>query len=532
MLKSLLRVRFAELFRGGTRGRSGSTKKTGGAGKIVLFAILMLYVAASVFLMMFGTFFTMMPTLAAANAQWLVFAVAAIASCALSLLLDTPMAQAQLYEAHDNEMLLSLPIPPRTILFSRMLSMYLFSLIYAAMFYIPAFVVCALYMPVTVLRVVGFVLAMLFGQLVPLALSCLLGRFFAYLKRKFQKAQIITAVVLGLLMCVYFYFCGNLSNIMQTLTQNAAPIAASIRQNLPPFYFFGLASLGDPLALLGTLLVCSAVFAAVYAYLSRTFLRTAIPTGNRGKKQADRAEAPRPVMGALVLREARHFTSSSMVMMNAGLGLLMQLAAGVFLILRGKAFLAEFSEFVGGDMLCALGVVCLCLLCCTDVISGTSVSMERNNIWILQSLPVSASKVLFAKALSHFFICAPFAVVSSVLFAIALSANAVQTAFLIVLPLLMTAFCALFGVRMNLLFPRLDFVSDVAVVKRSGSVICTMLGTWALVGICVMAYLFFGARIVSVNAALCCFALVLIFGCAACAAYLNGRGAKKFSRLS
>ena len=68
MLKSLLRVRFAELFRGGTRGRSGSRKKSG-AGKIVLFALLMLYVAASVFLMMFGTFFSMMPTLAAANAQ-------------------------------------------------------------------------------------------------------------------------------------------------------------------------------------------------------------------------------------------------------------------------------------------------------------------------------------------------------------------------------------------------------------------------------------------------------------------------------
>ena len=407
MLKSLLRVRFAELFRGGTRGRSGSRKKSG-AGKIVLFALLMLYVAASVFLMMFGTFFSMMPTLAAANAQWLVFAVAAIASCGLSLLLDTPMAQAQLYEAHDNEMLLSLPIPPRTILFSRMLSMYLFSLLYAAVFYIPAFAVCAMYMPVTFPGVVCFVLSMLFGQLVPLALSCLLGRFFAFLKRRFQKAQILTAVLLGLLM---------------------------------------------------------------------------------------------------------------------------QLAAGVFLILRGKAFLAKFEGLIDGDMLCALGTVALCLILCTDVISGASVSMERNNIWIVQSLPVSSSKVLFAKALSHFFICAPFSLVSSVLFAIALSANAVQTAFLILLPLLMTAFCALFGVRMNLLFPRLDFVSDVAVVKRSGSVICTMFGTWALVGLCVTAYLFFGARVMSVNAALCCFALVLILGCAVCAAYLNGRGAKKFSRL-
>ena len=530
MLKSLLRVRFAELFRGGTRGRSGSRKKSG-AGKIVLFAFLMLYVAASVFLMMFGTFFSMMPTLAAANAQWLVFAVAAIASCGLSLLLDTPMAQAQLYEAHDNEMLLSLPIPPRTILFSRMLSMYLFSLLYAAMFYIPAFAVCAMYMPVTFPSVVGFVLSMLFGQLVPLALSCLLGRFFAFLKRRFQKAQILTAVLLGLLMCVYLYFCGNLSSVMQTLAQNAVPIAASIRQNLPPFYYFGLASLGDPLALGITLFLCSGIFAVIYAYLSRTFLRTAIPTGSRGRTSADRAEAPRSVTGALILREVRHFTSSSMVMMNAGLGLLMQLAAGVFLILRGKAFLAKFDGLVDGDMLCALGTVALCLILCTDVISGASVSMERNHIWIVQSLPVSSSKVLFAKALSHFFICAPFSLVSSVLFAIALSANAVQTAFLILLPLLMTAFCALFGVRMNLLFPRLDFVSDVAVVKRSGSVICTMFGTWALVGLCVTAYLFFGARVMSVNAALCCFALVLILGCAVCAAYLNGRGAKKFSRL-
>lgn len=528
MLKTLLLSRLAAMF-------SGNTSKNGkkkGPGRIVLMVILMMYVMGVLFALMFGLFTQMMPALAAQNAQWTAFAFAAIGGSVMSLLFDIPMAQAQLYGARDNEMLLAMPIPSWMILFSRMLALYGMSLLYAMCFYLPALIVCAMYMTLSAPDILCFLLAALVMQLLPLALSCIVARFFAYLKARFPRSQIISALFMGLLMCVYFYFCGNMNEVLTALADNAAVAAVNIRTYAYPFYAFGRASLGDWTSLLTLAGVCILIFAPVYFYLSRTFTRVVtVSSPIKGEKAGDmRAHSP---FMALTLREMRHFTASSMYMMNAGLGLMLELFAGVFFLLRSQTLLAQFNGLFSSEGLCALIAMALCLISAMDVISAPSISLERESIWVVQSLPVKPSSVLFAKAACHFFICAPVSIVTSILFAIPLAGiGAAGWAIIIVLPLLMNAFCALLGVCMNLLFPRLDFINDVAVVKRSGSVICTMFMGWAVVGLPVLAHLMFLSGIFSAYTALALYGVLLALACIPMALHLNGRGARKFAHLS
>ena len=62
--------------------------------------------------------------LLSAGLGWLYFALAGILAVVLAVVGSVFLTQATLYEAKDNELLLSLPIPPSKILLARMLSLY------------------------------------------------------------------------------------------------------------------------------------------------------------------------------------------------------------------------------------------------------------------------------------------------------------------------------------------------------------------------------------------------------------------------
>lgn len=529
MLKALIFSRFAAMFAGNTRKR----RKSSGAGRIILLVFLLLYVFAALFAMMFGLFISMLPALAAQNAQWVIYAIAAIAAAALSLIFDIPMVQSQLYEARDNEFLLSMPIAPWKILFSRMIALYGISLLYSLAFYIPAFVAVLLYVTPSAAGIALFVLAALLSPLLPLAISCLIGRFFAFLKKRFARAKILMTLILGVAMCAYFYLCANLSNYTTALIENAAAVTQWFETYMWPYAVFGRACLGSIIDFALFALLCIAVFGAVYAYLSKSFLRLATARdAKRVRSSKDAQIRMRSVMGTLLVRELQHFSASSVYMLNAGLGLLMQIAAGVFLLLRGSTLTASLlGAGLSTQALCGMLALGSCLLCTMTLISAPSVSLESNRIWIVQSMPVDASKVLMSKVLCHFVLGGPAALISGILFVIAVGAYDICGMLLIASGVLMTAFCAFLGVCMNLVFPRLDFISDVAAVKQSGSTICTMFLGWAIVGLCAAVYMIWLHRFLSVTGALALLCLALAIACAIMYAHLKGRGARKFETL-
>jgi len=118
MLKSLLRVRFAALlaaFTGQSRKRGRQTK-----GKAAGYAILMLYCFCAFVFLFYTSFSQLAAAFFPAGLGWLYFAMFAIMAFALMFIGSVFTAKSQLFEAKDNELLLSMPVPPGMILLSRM----------------------------------------------------------------------------------------------------------------------------------------------------------------------------------------------------------------------------------------------------------------------------------------------------------------------------------------------------------------------------------------------------------------------------
>ena len=113
MTKALLRVRFRALFH--SMLRQSRQKRRHGTGMTVLFILLFAYVGV-VFCGMFALMFSKLaPAYHTAGLDWLYFATAGLMALGLSVFGSVFATQSEIYDAKDNGLLLSMPIPPLEI---------------------------------------------------------------------------------------------------------------------------------------------------------------------------------------------------------------------------------------------------------------------------------------------------------------------------------------------------------------------------------------------------------------------------------
>lgn len=92
---------------------------------------------------------TLCAALEPAGLSWLYFALMGTLALLLGLIGSALMTYPTLYAARDNEFLLSLPIPPGTILLARMTGLYLLTLFFQVLVLLPAGIVYARYAGLT-----------------------------------------------------------------------------------------------------------------------------------------------------------------------------------------------------------------------------------------------------------------------------------------------------------------------------------------------------------------------------------------------
>ena len=171
MLKTLLRVRMAALlaaFTGQSRKRKNQTK-----GKAAGYAFLMLYCFCAFVFLFYTSFSQFAAAFFPAGLGWLYFAMFAIMAFALMFIGSVFTAKSQLFEAKDNELLLSMPVPPGMILLSRMAALLAMNFVFELVVALPVFVSWLQYGGASGSGILAFVVIVLVLPLFSLAVSCL-----------------------------------------------------------------------------------------------------------------------------------------------------------------------------------------------------------------------------------------------------------------------------------------------------------------------------------------------------------------------
>ena len=203
MLKTLLKVQFAALKASMLRSRRKQTK--GSTGRGIGLALLFIYVIVCFFIMFGSMFSSICMTLHELGLGWLYYAIAGLMAFMLTFIGNVFATQTQLFDAKDNELLLSMPIAPKFILGSRMLLLLALDLGYVLLVMAPAGVVYCMNYSVTALGVVYFIISTLLLPLMVQAFSCLIAWIVSLISSKMRNKNIITMVASLVFLAAYFY---------------------------------------------------------------------------------------------------------------------------------------------------------------------------------------------------------------------------------------------------------------------------------------------------------------------------------------
>ena len=536
MLKALLKKQFLELnsyyFQNRKTGKNRG--KAGTAAFIALFVVL--------FIVLGGAFFTLAVSLAgplqSVGLGWLYFALMGLIALALGIFGSVFNTYAGLYHAKDNELLLSMPIPPAKLLLVRMTGVYAMSLLYEALVFVPTVIAWWITVPkLTALTVVLDVLLVFLLALVILTLTCALGWVVALISGKLKNKSFITVIFSLLFIVVYYFVYFRLTTFFGEILAFAESAAAALRRWAYPVYAFGRAGEGNLLGFLAFTVLALALFALCWLLMSRSFTR--ITTAGSSEKKAEYKETAAKaatVPSALLKRELLHFKSSPTYMMNCGLGVVLLPVAAVVLLIKAESLRETLVQLVAEmpkvpEFLPVIAAGVIGPISSLNCVTAPSVSLEGKSIWIVQSLPVEPWTVLQAKEKMHTIICCIPALIAGVAVCIALKLDFAVSIYVVALSLLFVMLSGDFGLMMNLLKPNLTWTSEVIPVKQGISVLLALFGGWflaaAMVGVFFLVHKFLSAE----NYLIICI-VVSALAVRLMRAWLRKRGSEIFANLT
>ncbi len=486
MIKLLLRARLSALFHvtfaPSKKKKAGSAPQTVSRGKIALVIILFAYLAAVFIGMFFAAFFGLsMMYLGTAN-EWVYFSMFALLSFALICLGSTFTAKSEIFEAKDNELLLSMPIRPRDILASRMLSLLVFNFIMECIVAIPAAGVWVVLGKPSFLGVAAFLLAFFSIPFFGLAVSSLLAWGISMITAKMPKKTLATVVFTLLFFVLYFYFVSNAETFFAAFAENGALIAELMGGFLPLYWMGSAIANGNLLHILLSTLIYLVPFVLVYVILSYSFIKIVTTKSGSKKKQAAKTAQARAtsVPRALLGREFSRLLGSATYILNSGVSIPLTLIAAVFVAIQGDSLLVSFAEIPVPnivDLFGAILTVGLCMLTSMGFFTAASISLEGKTLWQLRSLPVTGQDVLRAKLMMSLCLTVPTNLIAGTVIAIAFKPSLPVILMLLLLPSLYAIWAANIGLICNLCHPVFDWINEAQAVKQGTAVFLTMLLT-------------------------------------------------------
>lgn len=488
MFKSLLLVQLNSVLAISFKTDKKKMKSGGSTGYIFLIILLIVVLGTT----LGGLFKAICEPFAALGLTWLYFGFMGIVAFFLCFIGSVFLTQSQIYEAKDNELLLSMPIPIKYILASRVVGLLIVNYIYELIVVLPAIIIYVITQSVTASQLLVFAISILALPIFALAISLIIGWVIGYINSKMRNKNLVITTLTVILFAGYMYVCFSLQKYLSLLIQNGEAIGEAVQKALPPFFAMGKGIADGDFGQIGLFILWTLIpFMIVCVVLNKSFIK--IATSKRGMKKAvyKRGEMKKnSLMGALIKKEIEHFVQKPMYMFNAGIGLPFMLMGAVYLAIKGDSIIPQLTQF--GVSLETVGVfvgVCFAGLSAMVIISAPIISIEAKTLWLSQSMPIRDKDVLLSKALPHIIISLPFIIVSVTICVVTLKLSIVGALIAYLLPITFTIFNGIIGVIINLKYPKFDWINEVVAIKQGAAPILAMLVSVATIGIPLLLYI-------------------------------------------
>ncbi len=359
----------------------------------------------------------------------------------------------------DVDFLLSTPVEKETIVLSGIFSRFIITLVLFIVLYLPMIVIYIHLAKLNYIILLSACILTVILSIIFVSLECLFAAIIDFFIAKFRYYGLIKTMlnllVVGGMISLYLYMLLSESN-----------------QRLPIVYILTDAVTDSAYTLLFLLVIISIlIFIGAISIQSSMFGRK--PISHKNKNTVVKSSNNSQFI-SLLKKEIRAYVSSSAYLLQTFIGILLIIgaSASLFFLPQSITAIMEGTIFLVAAVIPSVS--------CT---SASSISLEGKSIWILKSLPVKTSVIIFSKAFMNLLILF-ISFTISLIFCITSNAINLETAFLLYLQgILSSIFVSFAGVFINLLLPKFDYTSEMQVVKRSSSALISSFLPLLLFGI-------------------------------------------------
>lgn len=482
MLKALYKKQFMEMYCGLFKNRkTGKPFKTGG---IIALGLLLLFSYLSLGLFFFMLADSMTAQFSGSSIEYLPFTVMGIAAFSVCLYVIGIYSNTMLYGAKDNELLLSLPIPPSKILLVRISVLYISCLFLSSLVLVPTVIAFLIEVKVTAAIIAGGVFGILLFSLLATTFSAVLGFLIAYITSKVKRKNMVSVFLTLSFLALYYYFYFKSRSIISSIVANGEKTSKAIKKWGYIFYLFGKASSGKILYLFIFAIISAVLFCLLIFVLSKTFYKVTGGVAKKGKTRKTKTVSKiNDVNKAMMKREFSRFFSSTVYLINVGLGSIIMLLGAVAVIIFGRDINKAIALMLNAaphfivqniEYLKNLAIIVISAFAGSMVYyTAPSISMEGKSFWIIRTAPIKAKSVLNAKIKAHLILAGIPGVILTLTASIALRVGTICTVTNSLFTLSFILFIGALGLGLNLKMPNLDWNDESVPVKQSMPVTIT-----------------------------------------------------------
>ncbi|MDD3999907.1 MAG: ABC transporter permease [Bacilli bacterium] len=438
---------------------------------LVVFIVFLVYGFAFLYLFIFGDLF------ASQGFPQLILVLGLMAGVMAVFLTSLTTANGYLFRSKDFDMLMALPVRPRTVFASKLFYLLLINYITLSFVYYPTIIVYAVYNPTDWLFYLLFIPVFFLMPLLFITVASLLSYLIGFLTAKLRYKNIISLVLtIGLLISImYLSFKSSVidedpSKFTEdiNLFLNKIKMGNLIYQsllgdylNLLIFVGFSIIPFGAFVYLVGQSYVKASLRSRV-SYTRKNFKMTTLKKSTQNK--------------ALYKREVKRYFSSNVYVMNTLVGPILSTIVLVLMAINSKAILEGLPvEASSSEMLPFVLTAIFSFMLGITSSTACSLSMEGKQFWIIRTAPVQEKQIFNAKIFVNLLISVPFIVLNTVIANFIFDLTIFDSLFMIAIPSLLAYYMSVLGIFVNILFPRFDYENETKIVKQSVSVLITMI---------------------------------------------------------
>ena len=450
-----------------------------------------------------------------------------------------------IFNCKDDQLLLSLPLKKRTVLFVRIFKFYVFELLYNSLFIFPvmiAYIRWAESLQWTYF--LSSLIMLIILPIIPIIISCIIGIIISSLSSRFKYKNMAQIIISLIFILGIIYLSYNTNNLTEYLIKNATSINDLITKiYYPAGVYAKLITEFNILDLIIFIIVNISIFIISIFILSKFYFKI----NSRLKKVSttkkvninDLTIKSSSQTKSLIKKELNTFFKIPVFIINAGFALVLFIIATIMITFKFDNVINVLADPNGmgipKDIIHNnISIFVFALISVTAYmtsITNSVISLEGKNINILKSLPINPKTILMSKIYSSLVLTTPVLLIGDIILFIKLKISIIESLLLIILSILIPLVSHFIGIIVNLQYPKLDAENSTEVIKQSSSSLISVTTGMILLMITIVII----TKIIgNINSTIFLFLAVLIYILIDIILYLYliNNGVKKFNNLS